>query len=133
MTKETKNEYLVTPFTYLSGKTPSDYICKTCGAGGCKLWREYQTFAPTLLCADCACKDQKKTNDVDESGMRSSQHGGRTDQIGWYVPSVPTEDGYGYWGYSSVPQQGVDWWKQLPLRAPAPAEAPAKANQVKKK
>lgn len=37
----------------------------------------------------------------------------RTDQIGWRVPAVPTEDGT-YWGYTSVPTPGVDWWRKLP-------------------
>lgn len=40
-------------------------------------------------------------------------HRERTDQIGWRVPAVPTEDGT-YWGYSSVPTPGVNWWKKLP-------------------
>jgi len=38
----------------------------------------------------------------------------RTDQIGWRVPAVPTEDGGTFWGYTSVPQAGCDWWASLP-------------------
>lgn len=33
---------------------------------------------------------------------------------GWRVPAVPTLDG-SWWGYSSVPAEGVAWWKALPL------------------
>lgn len=38
----------------------------------------------------------------------------RTDQIGWMVPAVPTEDGTSFWGYTSVPQAGCVWWANLP-------------------
>jgi len=38
----------------------------------------------------------------------------RTDQIGWRVPAVPTEGNDSYWGYTSVPQAGCDWWDRLP-------------------
>lgn len=38
----------------------------------------------------------------------------RTDQIGWRVPAVPTEENDSYWGYTSVPQEGCDWWNRLP-------------------
>ena len=103
---------------YSSTATPADYRCAQCSATGCKLWREYQTMSPQLLCADCACKDQEKPNNVNEEGMRPFTDTGKhmTDQIGWYVPAVPDEQGIGYWGYTSVPQAGVDWWKRLPLR-----------------
>jgi hypothetical protein len=37
-----------------------------------------------------------------------------TDQIGWMVPAVPTPDGDTFWGYTSVPLEGVLWWKALP-------------------
>lgn len=40
----------------------------------------------------------------------------RTDQIGWRVPAVPTEDGDTFWGYTSVPQAGCDWWASLPYQ-----------------
>lgn len=39
----------------------------------------------------------------------------RTDQIGWMVPAVPTEDGASFWGYTSVPQPGCAWWTNLPI------------------
>jgi len=37
----------------------------------------------------------------------------RTDQIGWLVPAVPTEDG-SFWGYTSVPPEACEWWYKLP-------------------
>lgn len=39
-----------------------------------------------------------------------------SDSIGWLVPAVPTEEDDTYWGYTSVPQPGVEWWQRLPLR-----------------
>ncbi|OHA80755.1 MAG: hypothetical protein A2675_01240 [Candidatus Yonathbacteria bacterium RIFCSPHIGHO2_01_FULL_51_10] len=38
----------------------------------------------------------------------------KTDQIGWRVPAVPTEEGNTYWGYTSVPTSGINWWCKLP-------------------
>ncbi len=140
------------PVDYAAAVPPSLYRCTTCGAFGCKLWREYQTFAnhTELVCCDCAGRSQKKDmSDIDAEGRRMSfyrltrrqrryraRHGtvgrrgarmvpaqepsGRTDQIGWRVPAVPTEDGEGFWGYSSVPDDGVKWWRALPTRQVRP-------------
>lgn len=66
---------------YSKAVVPDDYKCGTCGATDVKLWREYQTFSPQLLCADCAAVDQHKDiSDIDAGGMRSDKFG-RTDQI----------------------------------------------------
>jgi len=88
-------------------RTPENYRCSECGAFGVKLWREYQTFADHihLKCKDCSVKEQKIT---DQESLVN------TDQIGWRVPACPTDDGT-YWGYTSVPQDVVDWWKSLPV------------------
>jgi hypothetical protein len=87
-----------------------EYKCDDCGATGVKLWREYQTFLDhqTLRCIDCAQKDQKEEV---EPLVR-----GRGDQIGWLVPAVPTVEMDTFWGYTSVPDNQVDWWWDLPLR-----------------
>ncbi len=99
---------------YLGGTVPSSYTCCKCQAHGVKLWREYQIFCPKLLCASCAAADQGK----DISGLRPDgkfpSEWGHTDQIGRYVPAVPCEDIDGWWGYTSVPSPGVDWWRFLP-------------------
>jgi hypothetical protein len=69
-----------------------------------------------LLCVSCAGKDQKKDiSTMDKTGMRIDDLGQRTDQIGWLVPAVPTDEGTTFWGYTSVPQDKVDWWQDLPL------------------
>ena len=105
-------------FSYSSPTLPEDYACGTCGVTGCKLWREYQSFGPIVLeCCDCAGKSQEKdVSQIDGQGNLPSKHGGTTDSIGWRVPAIPDEQGVGYWGYTSVPKAGVDWWKALPTR-----------------
>ncbi|MDD4382130.1 MAG: hypothetical protein PHE21_02175 [Candidatus Dojkabacteria bacterium] len=96
-------------------KTPEGYVCSKCGKSGVKLWREYQTLNPELACAGCAAKSEgKDPSKINSEGMLESDLG-LTDQIGWYVPAVPDEEGFGYWGYTSVPQEGVIWWRNLPL------------------
>lgn len=92
---------------------PDDYKCDDCGAHGVKLWREYQTIASQtkLLCAHCAKKDQSKNH---EAGWKSRFSVGEGDQIGWFIPAIPTEGQDTYWGYTSVPGNAVDWWKKLP-------------------
>ncbi len=110
------------PVDYSKREVPPNYKCGKCGATGCKLWREYQTFLEhqTLLCANCAAKDQKKDiSDIDAEGRytldpKTFGRAQKSDQIGWYVPAVPTEENDSYWGYTSVPQAGCDWWDRLP-------------------
>lgn len=135
---------------YSSTVPPDGYRCTTCGAHGCKLWREYNTCADytELVCCDCAGKSQSEdVSDIDADGKRGarlftytrrqrreaarwglrgrrgarsiprSAMAGGTDQIGWRVPAVPTEEGDTYWGYTSVPEPGVQWWRLLPTRA----------------
>lgn len=97
------------------GAPPRTYRCSGCKVRGVKLWRPYNTCAPSLLCGPCALEDQGKTGPIDSGGKRTDDYGGSTDQIGWWVPAVPDEEGVGYWGYSSVPEEGVAWWRALPL------------------
>lgn len=104
------------PVDYSKQEVPQSYKCGKCGATGCKLWREYQTFLShqNLLCARCAAKSQKKDiSGIDAQGKRTTEWG-ETDQIGWYVPAIPTEENDTFWGYTSVPKAGCDWWDNLP-------------------
>lgn len=107
------------PVNYATTKTPRRYRCGTCGAKGCKLWREYNTMAcyTELVCCDCAGKSQKKdVSTIDAGGYRETEYG-RTDQIGMRIPAVPTEEGDTFWGYTSVPDAGCTWWRSLPTRS----------------
>jgi hypothetical protein len=97
-------------------KPPEDYACHHCKRRNAKLWREYNTFADQtkLLCKKCAHEDQAKS--IEESRKVWAKLGGErpeSDQIGGMVPAVPDFNG-SYWGYTSVPSDGVHWWKTLP-------------------
>jgi hypothetical protein len=106
---------------YDSIEVPKDYVCKSCGNRGVKLWRMGSTFTIELVCASCASKlsNNRDISDMDQEGRYSYDFDGltppmKTDQIGSYVPAVPTEDGSDYYWYCSVPFEGVEWWKRLP-------------------
>jgi len=99
---------------YSSAQAPSEYKCGCCGATQVKLWRGYNEVPVKLLCATCAAKEANKNiAGIDSDGRRPTDMG-RTDQIGFFVPAVPDEEDVGYWGYTSVPTAGVNWWRRLP-------------------
>ena len=103
---------------YASPVPPENYKCATCGAHGCKLWRESARFGPVaLLCVTCAGKAEGvDVSAADDAGRVPWKLGpARTDQIGSHVPAVPHPTG-SFWGYTSVPDEGVKWWKALPTR-----------------
>ena len=55
---------------------------------------------------------------IDVEGKIKNHGSQRTDTIGWHVPAVPCEDTEnGYWGYSAVPPDGVQWGQNLPNRS----------------
>ena len=56
-------------------------------------------------------KEHCKTDQlmVNLSDVSSSYRSGQTSM----VPAVPCENG-SMWGYTSVPQEGCDWWNALP-------------------
>lgn len=109
-------------FTYINKEVPVNYECTKCGTRGCKLWRQYNTFLDRLelMCVDCALTSEKKSYAVNEDGRHNTDMG-MSDQIGWLVPAVPDEESETFWGYTSVPQSGVLWWRNLPLRIAANA------------
>jgi len=106
---------------YLTPDVPKGYECRACGASGCKLWRQYNTFANhiRLLCATCAARDEEVVLVVDAAGRHLSKYG-NTDQIGSLIPAVPDEANETFWVYSSVPATGFAWWQSLPSYPPIP-------------
>lgn len=139
------------PIDYSKQDVPPHYKCSGCAATNCKLWRDFQTFLSqqTLLCLNCACREQKKVLTPTEDGhalytgevyhfyrsanmapnrpyaynpkygtppdaIEKRTERAKTNQIGWRVPAIPTEENDTYWGYTSVPQAGCDWWYRLP-------------------
>lgn len=107
----------IKPFKYVSG-TPEGYECSRCHVTGVKLWREWNTFLEyqQLLCQPCVKIVKKKyIEDMDETWKKLGSTPPETDQLGGMAPAVPTEDGSTFWGYASVPEPGVQWWKSLPV------------------
>jgi hypothetical protein len=86
----------------------SKYTCHKCGRGGIRLWREYMRFVVELRCYVCV-----QSKEPAEKVARYLK--GETDQIGLWIPAVPMDEKMdSYWGYTAVPQPGVDFWKRLP-------------------
>ena len=56
-------------------------------------------------------------NTVGDDGRSETKYGRRTYQIGSLIPAVPTFEGDAFWGYTAVPEEGVRWWRTLPLIA----------------
>jgi hypothetical protein len=98
--------------------TPKGYECGVCHMSGVKLWRVAASSHIELFCADCACKESGENVQIDADGRHESKYG-PTDQLYSVghtnlVPAIPTEDGQEWWGYTSVPEPGVRWWRRLP-------------------
>lgn len=102
---------------------PPGYKCSCCGRKDVKLWRSYHPSlgAQTLICAECvvvygSAPERKHPipagTILDDNGQWQSEYG-PSDQIGWFVPAVPTEDNTTFWGYTSVPEGGAKWWRAL--------------------
>lgn len=96
------------------------YICSVCGATDVKLWRRSHDSNVEPTCATCSTKGTR-IGPVDEWGQVQSCVDSRikTDQLydpslglPSLVPYVPDKDG-STWGYTSIPQAGVFWWRQL--------------------
>ncbi|MBR1605921.1 MAG: hypothetical protein IJ660_07460 [Alphaproteobacteria bacterium] len=111
------------PFSYVEGEVPESYKCQICGATHVKLWRKYQTLVcdNTLVCASCLSRMHKEDgftpifSQTKDGGRWLNRYGQlRSDSIGNYVPAVPTEENDTFWGYTSVPKKGCDWWSKLP-------------------
>ena len=83
---------------------PPDYKCHECGLTGVKLWRDCNESRIELKCWKCAEESQGHKIDLVE-----------TDSCAWLVPAIPDLQG-SYWGYTSVPYEGCQWWKALPLK-----------------
>lgn len=96
-------DVVVMPFSYSEMSTPEGYLC-CCGKRGVRLYRKYSEPVRSLLCRECALQEQRKG-----SPDQQSEH-----SIGWRVAAVPTEAGDEFWGFSAVPENGVEWWDRLP-------------------
>lgn len=110
------------PVDYAVPVTPASYTCGMCRKTGVKLWRTGSTMSlddVDLGCADCA--SGYESEDISDMDPVTGKYTVRDldmplDQIGNYVPAVPTAENDGFWRYTSVPPEAVAWWYQLPLR-----------------
>ncbi len=86
-------------------KLPMAYRCLGCDADGVRLWRKDSMFLnhQDLKCRRCSETEQEPDPEL---------HGG-SDAIGWRVPAVPDDTGT-FWGYTSVPEGAIAWWRALP-------------------
>ncbi len=101
---------------YSTINTPPTYVCHDCGAKNCKLWMDCRApiSEQVLLCANCAAKNQEReVSEMNRYGMYPSDFG-LTNQIGCYVPAVPTKTNNGFCNYLALPQLGKEWWQRLP-------------------
>lgn len=96
-------------------KTGIHYSCDTCDCNDCKLWRPSHVFANEvkLICWRCLEAKGYKVNYGNPIGIHSSDQVYDPKLGGSWVPAVPDIDG-NWWGYSSVPEWWVNWWKYLP-------------------
>lgn len=107
---------------YAAREVSAGYVCSACGAAGVKLWRQWNTMADhvQLLCAACAAPGVTVDQDGKIPFIVRGMDLGRTDQLdSGLAPAVPVGDTF--WGYTSVPQDGVDWWRSLPTYLPQKA------------
>lgn len=90
-----------------------NYECRDCGTSGVRLYRKYSILADhvVLRCRACSLKNQNRSMPDDPS-----EH-----TIGWLVAAVPTPDCKSFWGFTSVPEDRVAWWDDLPREAPLTA------------
>ncbi len=89
---------------------PMPYVCAECGASGVRLWRDYGLFLRNISLRCRGCSEEHQAKYTDKLELKRTRE---TDQIGWLVPAVPTDDGT-FWGYASTPNHAYAWWEALP-------------------
>lgn len=98
------------------------YQCADCQKVGVKLWRKYMVIGSELLCCDCAAGKAKppiRIEDIDKEGryFDNTEPVGMTSEIGWYIPAILVENEQNvFWGYTSVPNDALLKWRELPNR-----------------
>lgn len=93
---------------------PESYSCSVCHSHNVKLWRRYQSLPVVLLCKNCVAAEENISPDqIDSNGTVADIDGLRSYSIGWHVPAILTEEEDSYWGYTSVPEDRIEWWRGL--------------------
>lgn len=78
------------------------YACFACGAEGCRLWLLLSLAGNKLACCSCAEKCM---------GRKLNSH----NLIGLGAPAVPKTDEVGFYNFIDIPEDGMKWWKSLPI------------------
>lgn len=98
-------------------ETTIDYTCGKCGLHGVKLWRGFHGWKfedkYDLLCAKCVAPQGVHVNEKGKAMCGELQI--YSDQVGGGLPAVPVDSTY--YGYTSIPDEGVTWWVGLPTYA----------------
>lgn len=99
---------------------PDGYRCTICKASGVRLWRDYGTFLShqTLHCFNCTIlhaggPKRKYDWDIERRGPDYTPDDCEIDGL---VAAIPTAEDDTFWGYTSVPSEGVAWWFGLTPR-----------------
>lgn len=106
----------------LPGEPAPGYRCRECDATGCKLWRVGASSCIRLWCLPCA---EKASNARLIFGTQFSTDQLYNDGLN-LVPAVPSPDGEEWWGYTSVPEDRVEWWQALPTAPAMPQRTDAR-------
>lgn len=108
-------------------ETTVDYSCGACKARGVKLWRGVhgcKMDGHELLCAACVAPPGTF---VDDDGKRVNEYTGLfntglpdrpTVCVGRGLPAIPVDDTF--YGHTSVPPEGFEWWRTLPTYGSQP-------------
>jgi hypothetical protein len=105
----------------LPSEVQAKYKCHVCGKTGVKLWRMAASSCVEGYCSKCGMAQAGYPDTIGEDGRNDEGDYGTSDQIyngdqgANLVPWVIDVDG-STWGYTSVPTEGVSWWKALPTR-----------------
>lgn len=92
------------------GRVVDKYKCHKCGRGNCRLYRWYSCSHIELMCTACA----EAANPPGKYEKLLKESDPQRHSIGGMVAAVPDGEG-NYWGYTSVPQNLVEWWDNLPV------------------
>ena len=94
---------------------PVDYRCDDCLKHGVRLWRQLamKTSDTPLLCSFCAEERERSWREENWKSLFNRTFG---TSIGNFVPAIPIEGQNSFWGNTSIPEKGFNWWKNLPVK-----------------
>ncbi len=82
---------------------------------GCSLYEEKRHMYRTAGMESNRWKQYNPDEGLPSDAVETKVWRNETDQIGWFVPAVPTEKNDAYWAYTAVPAEACEWWYNLPF------------------